>query len=249
MDITLILAKNELVVNDKTYLVLPENFGGVENDFAALEFVTYSDCGKAFGLRLCDSEECLGARILLDKDGLYYYHKLYIPNVQYISQLDDAVGEFFVYKSNNTFIICQVNSDTNMQSIDTIIATSTKFATLAEGATAAYEAAVSAYDPDAPTQTVFITKKPVFSIWNLRKCLAGLQHSILMDDFKNTCTQDKETRYKRDFLFGAVYVLDYLGNTCNYKEAQRILDNLSSCGFLCGDSMTSTKTCCCGSTV
>lgn len=163
-DITLILAKNELVVNDKTYLVLPDNFGGVENDFAALEFVTYSDCGKAFGLRLCDSEECLGARILLDKDGLYYYHKLYIPNVQYISQIHDAVGEFFVYKSNDTFTICQVNSDTDMHSVDSIIATSTQFATLSEGATAAYEAAVNAYTPGSPTQTIFLAKKPVFSI-------------------------------------------------------------------------------------
>ncbi len=83
----------------------------------------------------------------------------------------------------------------------------------------------------------------------MRECLSEIQQELLLYDYKNTCNVNKELRNKKDFIFGAVYVLDYLNNTCNYKEAQRILDNLSSCGFLCGDSTVNAKTCCCGNTL
>ena len=83
----------------------------------------------------------------------------------------------------------------------------------------------------------------------MRRCLADLQQELLLNDYKNECNTNKALRNKRDFLFGAAYVLDYLASTCNYKEAQRVLDNLSSCGFLCGDSTVNTKTCCCGNTL
>lgn len=83
----------------------------------------------------------------------------------------------------------------------------------------------------------------------MRRCLANLQQEFLLNTCKNKCNTNKELKNKMDFLFGAAYVLDYLSNTCNYKEAQRILDNLSSCGFLCGEGTVNTKNCCCGNTL
>ena len=245
-NITLIIAKNELVVNDRT--VLPDNFGGAENDFRAIEFVTYADSNIALGLKICTPEECSDARILLEKDGLYYYHKLYVPNMGYIASKEgDKIGEIFVNKeldpetNNPVYKYYQVKTDPKGTDL-------TGFSEELKGAAAVYEAAVKAWT-GTPNQTVYIAKKPVFCIWNTRRCLADLQQELLLNDYKNECSTNKALRNKRDFLFGAAYVLDYLSSTCNYKEAQRVLDNLSSCGFLCGDSTVNTKTCCCGNTL
>ena len=96
-NITLIIAKNELVVNDRT--VLPNTFGGADG-FRAIEFVTYADSNTALGLKICTPEDCSDARIILEKDGLYYYHKLYVPNIQHVANMDSEkqVGEIFVNK-------------------------------------------------------------------------------------------------------------------------------------------------------
>ena len=234
-DITLVIAKNELVVSDKTS---PENYG----EYVAIEFVTYADSNVALGLKLCSISECSNARILLEKDGLYYYHKLYVPNMSYVTTLDNKVGEVFVSKdANNTYKLYQVKSiPGDSQSLLDVSVEITP--------AKAYEEAVKAWT-GTPNQTVYIAKKPAFCIWNMRRCLADLQQEVLLNDYKNECNTNKALRNKRDFLFGAAYVLDYLSSTCNYKEAQRVLDNLSSCGFLCGDSTVNTKTCCCGNTL
>ena len=234
-DITLIIAKNELVVNDRT---VPENYG----EYVAIEFVTYADSNVALGLKVCVSEECSDSRILLEKDGLYYYHKLYIPNVEYFENKmkESIVNEIFTWEGG-LYQVKHVPEDTETSS--NILLVSEKI-TPAQ----AYEAAVKAWT-GTPNQTVYIAKKPVFCIWNMRRCLADLQQELLLNDYKNECNTNKALRNKRDFLFGAAYVLDYLASTCNYKEAQRVLDNLSSCGFLCGDSTVNTKTCCCGNTL
>ena len=239
-DITLIIAKNELVVTDRTDL--PLNFGGTENDFRAIEFVTYADSNIALGLKICTPEECSDARILLEKDGLYYYHKLYVPNVEVFENEDNdkIVGEIF-FHNDKFYQVKHLPEDTEASSY---ILEASEEITPAQ----AYEAAVKAWT-GTPNQTVYIAKKPAFCIWNMRRCLADLQQELLLNDYKNECNANKALRNKRDFLFGAAYVLDYLSSTCNYKEAQRVLDNLSSCGFLCGDSTVNTKTCCCGNTL
>ena len=150
-NITLIIAKNELVVNDRT---VPENYG----EYIAIEFVTYADSNVALGLKICTSSECSSARILLEKDGLYYYHKLCVPNMTYVATLTDKVGEVFVTKDveNNVYKLYQVKS--NPGNTQTLLDVSEEI-TPAE----AYEAAVKAWT-GTPNQTVYIAKKPVFCI-------------------------------------------------------------------------------------
>lgn len=235
-DITLIIAKNELVVNDRT---VPENYG----EYVAIEFVTYADSDVALGLKICTSSECSSARILLEKDGLYYYHKLYVPNMTYVTTLNNKVGEVFVKKDveNNVYKLYQVKAAPGEgQSLINV----SEEITPAQ----AYEAVVKIWE-NSSTQNIYIAKKPVFCIWNIRRCLADLQQELLLNDYKNECNTNKTLRNKIDFLFGAAYVLDYLSSTCNCKEAQEVLDNLSSCGFLCGDSVITKKGCCCGNTL
>lgn len=46
-------------------------------------------------------------------------------------------------------------------------------------------------------------------------------------------------------MHSAVEVLRYLSFTENYEEAQRILDNVSECGFLCEDIYNKSTRCNC----
>ena len=237
-NITLLIAKNELVVNDRT--ILPDNFGGDNNEYVAIEFLTHADSNMALGLKICTPSECSGTRIVLEKDGLYYYHKLYVPNVGFFETKENIVGEIFTY-NNNLYQV--VNEPDNTEVAQNIIDVS-KEITPEE----AYKSAVNMWE-SSNTKIVYIAKKPAFCVWNMRRCLSNIQQELLLHEYKNECNTNKALRNRRDFLFSAAYVLDYLSNICNYKEAQRVLDNLSSCGFLCGDSTVNTKTCCCGNTL
>ena len=159
-NITLIIAKNELVVNDRT--VLDDNFGGVDG-FRAIEFVTYADSNAALGLKICTPEDCSDARIILEKDGLYYYHKLYVPNINYVASMDPTkqVGEIFVNKEvddeGNTVYKCyQVNTEPTGADL-------TQFSIELKNVAEVYEAAVKAWT-GTPNQTLYIAKKPVFCI-------------------------------------------------------------------------------------
>ena len=158
-NITLLIAKNELIANDRT--VLPDNFGGKNNEYVAIEFVTYADSNIALGLKVCEFSECDSTRILLDSDGLYYYHKLYIPNMSYFSNLQNIVGEVFVYKhvdENN-------NSEYKLYKIKETPSDTQTLLDVSEEITPAqaYEAAVKMWE-NSSTQTLYIAKKPAFCI-------------------------------------------------------------------------------------
>lgn len=81
----------------------------------------------------------------------------------------------------------------------------------------------------------------------MQHCLVKLQEAILFSTKTcKQCEQNDSIRFRRDFLLSALYVLDYLILQNNYDEAQRILDNLSSCGSLCGDDIEIKDDCGCG---
>ena len=133
-NITLLIAKNELVVNDRT--VLPDNFGGDNNEYVAIEFLTHADSNVALGLKICSPSECSETRLVLEKDGLYYYHKLYVPNVGFFETKENIVGEVFTH---NDKLYQVVNVPIDTKTSDNIIDAS-KEITPAQ----AYEAAVKA---------------------------------------------------------------------------------------------------------
>lgn len=65
------------------------------------------------------------------------------------------------------------------------------------------------------------------------------------------CKDLSDEKYKRDFILDSVFVLKHLISIKNHTEAQRILDNLSLCGDICGDvfALQSDGGCNCGSIV
>jgi hypothetical protein len=100
------------------------------------------------------------------------------------------------------------------------------------------------------TQT-FSFQKILFSICKLQKCLVDLQKQIISNPENcSECGMESSLRFKRDFLLSALYVFDYLKDTKNYEEAQRILDNMNGCGgFLCNNTATNKTDCGCGKAI
>lgn len=91
-------------------------------------------------------------------------------------------------------------------------------------------------------QTYFC-KKITFTYCNLIKCFVSLQSKLANSLCDSFC--EKNETANRDFLLSTIYVLDYLRDINNFKEAQRILDNINECGGFC-ESDTLTKCNCCG---
>lgn len=96
---------------------------------------------------------------------------------------------------------------------------------------------------NAATQTWYSTFQTIFCTSKLRKCVSLLQKQVIESCHK--CNNIDSIKVKRDFLFNAMYLIDYLKETGNLDEAQRILDNLSYCGFICDDSIINTSNNCC----
>ena len=87
----------------------------------------------------------------------------------------------------------------------------------------------------------------IFSICHLRKCAIAHEkqaiEEFLSTCHKKNCNQKSSMQSVRDILLISIFVLEHLIYQNKYSEAQRILDQLGSCGDLCKDTIT--KKCCC----
>lgn len=84
-----------------------------------------------------------------------------------------------------------------------------------------------------------------FSLCNLRKCFIKICQDILKQKV-SICSSnnvDHSLTYKRDLLWSALNVIQYMVDMGQMDEAQRLLDELSGCNGLCPPSETS---CNCG---
>lgn len=237
LDIQLILNGNELIVVDHT--TLPANLSDW-NMFEGVSILTYNDSDEIHRLIYSETPQ-QELRINLERDGKYYYYKMYIPVLEYFTdnpELDphNLVGEIFLYNSK----LYKVISAPDSVRIDAILAHSVEV-----GPLGAYKSIM-----DGTTdESLFFPKKSIFNVCNLRKCLVYLQRKMLLEACETSCQKSQDLRNKRDFLLSAAYVIEYLKETENYEEAQRILDNLSSCGFLCEDNVITHNNCGCEHTI
>lgn len=166
---------------------------------------------------------------VLPKDGTYSYYKLVIPILEHF-----AVGDSYINMANEMFYfsgnIYLVNSSAPVQMSESEVFANSII----------LENCLQWYDTvnnNKASQTFYLPAKKIFSVCKLNRCLALLQKRLLgcNNPCKNMgCNKDTETEY-RNFLFSAMYVFDYLKDIGNFSEAQRILDNLSSCNFICND--------------
>lgn len=99
-------------------------------------------------------------------------------------------------------------------------------------------------DGENADEAYYCTPIQLFLLGNIEKCLTHLQKQHIYESLTNKCSVDS-TKSRRDFIHSAVEVLRYLSFTENYEEAQRILDNISECGFLCEDIYNKSTRCNC----
>lgn len=87
-----------------------------------------------------------------------------------------------------------------------------------------------------------------FSTCNLKKCFVKICQEIF--NSKNTICSQKEIDhsliYKRDLIWSAINVIQYMAEMDQMYEAQRLLEEITSCNGLCPSSQGDSNGCGCG---
>ena len=102
---------------------------------------------------------------------------------------------------------------------------------------------------DMPTETsgVDIEYSYFFSTCNLKKCFVKICQEIF-NSKHSMCSQKEAAHsliYKRDLLLSALHVIQYLAEMDQMLEAQRLLEEITSCNGLCQSSQQNSG-CGCG---
>lgn len=188
------------------------------------------------------------SEFILEMDGTYSYYKLVIPILDHFEiengRYSKLYDELFFY--NKTLYKSNLPNTEEDYDLSYVLDNSEKITNY-----------IDAYDliqRGGASQTFYCPKEIVFSVCKLQRCLVSLQRQLL---FSNSCTcsydkcsTDEMLRNRRDFLLSALYVFDYLKDNRNFTEAQRILDNLSTCSSICGDELDNINNSCgCGNSI
>ena len=180
----------------------------------------------------------------LKKDGRYSYYKIAVPTIDYFigKNATSIVGEIFYNEGE----LLQIKTLPIESTFDAIMEVSEIVDCLHS-----YEAILNKVSSSEEANEAYIfPKKDIFNICNLRKCLVYLQRKMLLEKCSSDKCNSKQSDTERvNFLLSAVYVLEFLIRTNNFAEAQRIIDNISSCGFTCEDTVLTFNDCGCGHSI
>lgn len=87
-----------------------------------------------------------------------------------------------------------------------------------------------------------------FSVCYLRKCFVSLCQKIFNDRGFDRCFNGKvneQLTYKRDLVWAALNVIQYMIDSNQLAEAQRLLERINGCNGLCSSEDTGNKGCGC----
>lgn len=246
LDIELTIDGDKLRAVDKTLgTLLGDNLDAYYEYFVEVEFLAHRTEDNVLPniiMKRPQFQTISVSEFELEYNGIYYYHKICVPILEYFlgKSPDMIVGEIFVDENGN---LQQIMDRPKVDTIEGILEVSNAVSCIH-----AYNAIVRNMGADyEANESYFFPKKEVFSTCKIRKCLVYLQHKMLLENCSsNSCSANAELRNTRDFLFGAMYVLNYLKETNNFEEAQRIVDNLSTCNFPCDEDSITANNCGCG---
>lgn len=93
-------------------------------------------------------------------------------------------------------------------------------------------------------------KIDLFSTGNLQQCYINYCKKIY-DSLLDNCTRcnkesNKEDTYARDFIWMTLNIIDYLVGFKQHMEAERILEQATSCGGFCQKTNDTNKHSSCG---
>ena len=159
--------------------------------------------------------------ISINEDGLYTYHKLIIPTLEYYRAGDlsyNVANKCFyydqkIYKSNSNITLDQINSCEKISNISDML---------------------KLVDND----DVSYYKEDFFVLCRLRNCFLQRINLNILDfveaECNLECIKSSENLIARNFMIASLAVLDWLIANKDYDEAKRILNILNSCdSYLC----------------
>jgi hypothetical protein len=243
-----------IIHNDcKLTSIFIDQIENIDTNYVSIEYLKYKN-NLVINSEVIKYTDILShSEFALFNDGVFEYNRYFIPKLEYLlyeSDQFDAIGnmlynsicltdQIFVY--NNTIYYINIADI----SIDEYL-TSTAFIKSNIDFILDNAIIISISELSNTTEighSAFFCKKNILTYCNLIKCFVTLQSDLINSSCDSFC--EKTHTYDRDFLLSTIYVLDYLRDINNFKEAQRILDNINECGGFC-KSDTLTKCNCCG---
>lgn len=220
--------------------------------YKIIEFLVYNDSDSIIEESLkiqqaLHAREHLSAKMAssfyLPTDGTYAYYKLIIPTLELFNDNGTYSGLYQQLYFDNDKLYYTELSDENTYSYAEVIESRTEITS--------YLNAYDIIEDNRATQSLYCPAKYIFSVCKLQRCLVNLQKELIMRKCQNNnCEDISQLLYRRDFLLGALYTLDYLKDINQFSEAQRLLESIASCGELCDDSnIINYNSCNCGNTI
>lgn len=242
--------------------VCQQNLNMVDPDifdkYISVEFLKYKDKCLYDSCIVKTSQINSSSEFALLNDGIYEYNSYLIPSLEYLlvdTEMFDAeqnmlynticLKDAYFYYNDDIYYIDYSENDgdfiiSEYLTADNFIKTYVPFV-LSNSVKQSLEDLSE--NTEIGNQTYFC-KKIVFTYCNLINCFVSLQTNLARSLCDQSC--EKTDVSNRDFLLSTIFVLDYLRDTNNFEEAQRILDNINECGGFCKEFETLTKCNCCG---
>lgn len=174
------------------------------------------------------SDIATNTEIPINKDGLYIYHKLIIPTLEYYKAGDlsyNVANKCFyynqkLYKSDSNITLDQIDTCEKISNISDMLG-------LVDGEDVSYY-----------TENFFV-------LCRLRNCFLQRINLSLLDSVKVDChlecIKSSKNLIARNFMIASLAVLDWLIANKDYDEAKRILNILDSCDdYLCPSEYNSS---------
>lgn len=156
-------------------------------------------------------------------DGWFNVCHIVIPNKQwFLSQLDSSNSSLglydTVYYSDGEYIYKYVNGTSEIVQVKEVVLR----------------------NPEGTT--ISIIKKDYVSICRLKQCYLDICNKIFKEKVFGPCCdrrEDQELRRRRDLIWMAINVIQYMVEDNQLEEAQRILTELEGCNGLCRQTIES----------
>lgn len=174
------------------------------------------------------SDIATNTEIPINKDGLYIYHKLIIPTLEYYKAGDlsyNVANKCFyynqkLYKSDSNITLDQIDTCEKISNVSDMLEL------------------VDSEDVSYYTENFFV-------LCRLRNCFLQRINLSLLDsvevDCHLECIKSSKNLIARNFMIASLAVLDWLVANKDYDEAKRILNILDSCDdYLCPSEYNSS---------
>lgn len=222
----------------------------IYQQYVSVEYLQHKDKFLSDTVLLKTNDILSSSTLPLLNDGIHSYYRFIVPTLEYLfieSDNSDADGNMLyssicltdqIYYYNGKFYYYTGQDIEFKENMTVRQALSQYLETIEHNSIELH--VENLYDYINKCRLSFFCKKILFSICNLTKCFVSLQKDLIKG-CTNNCNEKNTAN--RDFLMSTIFVLDYLKDTNNFIEAQRILDNITECSNFCS---TGNKFNCCG---